>query len=119
LALEQFRIANVGHVASDTFRLFFALKNPNGTAVDLGGYTGSWQVRVRPESSTTVASSTGQNPNATLTIESPASDGKITISTDALTTPGLYYYDVEIVSAGGIRDTIARGHIRVHPEVTR
>lgn len=106
-------------MAGDTLRLSFALKNPNGTAVNLTSYTGSWQIRVRPESSATVASSTGGSPNATLTFASDRTTGIFDIATNALTVAGLYYYDVELVSPNSVRETIVRGHIRVVPEVTR
>jgi hypothetical protein len=106
-------------VAGDTFRMSFILKDSSGSLINFNGYTGAWQVRVRPETSTTIASSTGGTPNATLTFATPHPTGKIDIATNALTVAGLYYYDVEVTSANGDRTTFVMGHIRVVPEVTR
>jgi hypothetical protein len=97
----------------------FLLKDSSGSLINFNGYTGAWQVRVRPETATTIVSSTGVNPNATLTFATPHPTGRIDIATDALTVAGLYYYDVEVVSGNGDRTTFVIGHIRVMPEVTR
>lgn len=116
--MSSLRVLDISMVQGDTFRLVVRCKQPNGNPVNLAGYTVAWQVRDRPSSATTVASSTGVSPNATVSVTDPAS-GEILLQTNAMVDAGLYYYDVQITSSGGIRETILRGSLRVAREVTR
>lgn len=88
----------------------------NGVAQDLTIYTARAQMRSRKSSSTIAATFTCSIPNPT--------DGTILMelphATSSALTPGLYYYDLEIYTAGEASVTrLLEGKVTLTPEVTR
>jgi hypothetical protein len=85
-----------------------------GSAKNLTGYSVRGQIRSTIDASTIAAELTGTVTNAT--------GGILTISLPYTTTddiaPGLYYYDVEIYTAGSVQKLI-KGTATVLGEVTR
>lgn len=102
------------------------LKNTNGTAFDLTGYTGRGQIRKFHRSTAIVASFTVTIPTTGELITS----GKLTVSLTAVETAAIsageeitdekskYVYDLEIVSGATVK-RILEGIVFVSPEVTR
>ena len=88
----------------------------NSTALNLTGYTARMQMRSTHDSSTIALTYTS-------TIASPASNGKINLSATATQTAaieeGIYVYDLEIESSGGVVTRLMEGKVTVTPEVTR
>lgn len=100
--------------------LNFQYKNPNGTAINLTGYSAALQIRTSPLAKTAV-----------LTLESP-SDGIVitgntgtiavhaTAAQTATITNGKYAYDLEITAPNPATVTrLVQGTIEVSPQVTR
>ena len=87
----------------------------SGSAMNLTGYTPRMQMRSTHDSSTIALTITASISNAT--------QGKISLSaTDTLTSAveeGIYVYDLEIESSGGIVTRLMEGNVTVTPEVTR
>jgi len=87
----------------------------NNAAMDLSGYSARSQMRSTHDSGTIALSFT-----ASITNDSA---GQITLSASATTTAsieeGIYVYDLEIESAGGVVTRLMQGQITVTPEVTR
>lgn len=101
-----------------TWYLNVEYDNPNGTPVNLTGYTAALQLRSLPESATAVLSlSTG------LGITITGATGLVAISATATQTraidEGTYYYDLEITSPAGVVTRLVQGQAVVTPEVTR
>lgn len=95
----------------------FTYENPNGTPVNITGYTAALQVRTSPLAKTTVLSlTTGAGitiTGATGLIACHATAAQTTAITD-----GKYAYDLEITGSG-IVTRIIQGTIQVSPQVTR
>jgi hypothetical protein len=87
----------------------------NGSAMNLTGYSVASQMRSTHDSSTVVATFTANVSNA--------SNGQITLTMSNSTTSGIeegmYVYDVEITSGGGVVTRIMQGQVTTTPEVTR
>jgi hypothetical protein len=85
---------------------------------NLAGYTGALQIRSLPSDPTTALSLTNGN-GITIT----AATGKVSVHATAAQTgaidDGVYYYDCEITSQGGIVTRLVQGQVVVSPEVTR
>jgi hypothetical protein len=98
----------------------FVYENPNGTPVNITGYTAALQMRTSPLAKTTVLSltSTGGGgltiTGATGTIAAHATAAQTTAITN-----GRYAYDLEITSGSGIVTRLVQGTIEVSPQVTR
>jgi hypothetical protein len=102
------------------------LKNTNGTAFDLTGYTGRGQIRKFHRSTSIIASFTVTIPTTGELITS----GKLTVSLTAIETAAIsageeitdekskYVYDLEIISGATVK-RILEGFVFVSPEVTR
>ena len=88
----------------------------NGTALNLTGYTARMQMRSTHDSSTIALTYTS-------TIASPASNGIVNLSATATQSAaieeGIYVYDLEIESSGGVETRLMEGKVTVTPEVTR
>ena len=88
----------------------------NGTALNLTGYTARMQMRSTHDSSTIALT-------YTTTIASPASNGIVNLSATATQSAaieeGIYVYDLEIESSGGVVTRLMEGKVTVTPEVTR
>lgn len=107
-------VANLFIDQGSDYSATVALKNQDGTPMQLFGYTVASQFRKSYQSSTFVA--------FTVTI-TDAAQGKITLSlTDTATSgirAGRYLYDVEITSPSGDRKRALEGIVVLTPEITR
>jgi hypothetical protein len=101
-----------------TWTLQLIYKDPNGTPINLTGYTAKMQVRRKFDSSTAVLTLTSL-PGGGITITG------ITGTIDLLATDeqteviegGLYVYDLELNNGGAITRLI-QGQITISPQVT-
>ena len=97
-----------------TFSRILTLQE-NGSAMNLSGYSVASQMRSTHDSSTVVATFTASVSNA--------GNGQITLLMSNSTTSGIeegmYVYDVEITSGGGLVTRIMQGQVTTTPEVTR
>ena len=88
----------------------------NNTALNLTGYSARMQMRSTHDSSSIALTFTA-------TIASPASNGIINLSATAGNSTnveeGMYVYDLEIESSGGVVTRLMEGKVTVTPEVTR
>lgn len=86
---------------------------------NLTGYTAALQVRSLPSSPTNVLDLTTSNGGISIT----ANAGKVSVHATAAQTgaidDGVYVYDCEITSQGGIVTRLVQGQVVVSPEVTR
>jgi hypothetical protein len=106
---------NITHVHGDTFRLQVKLVQPNGTAVNLGGYTAQMQIRSKP-GGTVWASSTGGSPSLTLTLGGAAGTIDI-VGTISQAAPSRGVYDIQTTVNGEV-DTFLAGAFTIISEVT-
>ena len=95
--------------------------NPNGTPVNLSGYSGALQLRSFPDASTAVLSLTSA---AGQGITITGNTGLVAIHATATQTraidEGTYYYDLEITDTfTGIVTRLVQGQAVVSAEVTR
>ena len=96
-------------------------QNPNGTPINLTGYTAACQLRSLPNSPSAVLTLTTQNGGITIT---PLS-GIVALHATAIQTmaidEGNYFYDVEIYSSANpsVVTRLVQGQITVSAEVTR
>jgi len=100
-----------------TFSRTLTVKDSNGNARDLSGYTARMQVRRTTSSSTTLVELTTENGRISLN-----SDGEISLSlsateTAALTDEGVY--DLEIEDSSGNVERVVEGSFNLDLEVTR
>ena len=97
----------------------FYYDNPDGSPVNISGYTAALQMRTSPLAKTTVLSlSTGGNG---IQINGP--QGRIdvhatNVQTSAITN-GKYSYDLEITSPQNVVTRLVQGTIEVSPQTTR
>ena len=95
--------------------------NPNGTPVNLSGYSGALQMRSYPDASTAVLSLTSAAGGG---ITITALTGLVAIAATATQTraidEGTYYYDLEITDTfTGVVTRLIQGQAVVSAEVTR
>jgi len=87
----------------------------DGSAMNLTGYSVASKMRSTHDSSTVVGTFSCTISNAT--------GGVITMSMSSSTTgaieEGIYVYDLEMTSGGGIVTRLMEGTVTVNPEVTR
>jgi hypothetical protein len=93
---------------------------PNGSPVNLTGYTAALQLRSLPEDPTAVLTLTTANGGIAIT----GATGLVAIHATATQTraidDGIYYYDLEITATGtGVVTRLIQGQAAVSPEVTR
>lgn len=107
--------ANLKIEVGATFSIELELNNPDGTNLDLTGYTGACKIRKSYYSNFNVYP-------LTVTIVNPPTDGKIIITATASETaafkPGRYVYDVEITSGSSVT-RVVEGIAEVIPNATR
>lgn len=93
-------------------------KDQDGVAIDLTGYTAALQLRTTAAATTTVLSLTTGS-GITIT----GATGTIQVHATAAQTmaipAGIYFYDLEITSSGGIVTRLIQGTQTVSAEVTR
>ena len=96
-------------------------QNPNGTPINLTGYTAACQLRSLPNSPSAVLTLTTQNGGIAIT----AGTGVVALHATAIQTmaidEGNYFYDVEIYSPANpsVVTRLVQGQITVSAEVTR
>lgn len=99
--------------------LEIALKNADGTPLNLTGYTARMQLRASYTSPQVIVELTTENGRLVIT---PLT-GLVTLLLSAATTAALvaktYVYDLEIVSASGFVTRMLQGEAVISPEVTR
>jgi hypothetical protein len=106
----------ISRVRGDTFPFTFTLRDSAGTAVNITGNTFLLTVDTREEptdASTLVFQATG--------VVSVGTDGKVTFTLttpQAATTPGDYFYDLQMTSGSAIR-TVAKSTYTVIQDITK
>lgn len=104
--------------AGATFTRVITIKNPDGTAMDLTGYTARGMLKKHYKDTSPALD---LSLSSRLVITTPAS-GVLTLSISATDTGALagdYFFDIEIQSAGGIVYRPVQGVFHVDPEVTK
>ena len=86
---------------------------------DLTGYTARMMVREHEEASTAILELTNANGGIVLNNTTKTITIVVTDTQSALLTPGTYYYDLEVESAGGDTKELVHGTITVEREITR
>ena len=109
-------ISNLTIDQGASFKAEIDVKDADGDALDLTGFTGAGQMRKTYASSTTT--------NFTVEFKNPRTTGTLTISLTATQTnaikAGRYVYDVEITKTSDAEVTrVVEGQIDVTPGVTR
>lgn len=109
------KYSNLQIESGSTFSVTKELNNPDGSNLNLTGATGACKIRKSYYSDFNVYP-------LTVTIESPATDGNITISATSNQTttfkPGRYVYDVEITN-GSVVTRVLEGIVEVKPNATK
>lgn len=103
-----------------TFRLEVAYEQPEGSPVDITGWSARMQVRQGHASTAAVLDVTSLG--GAITVDGPL--GTVTVHvgatvTAALPAPFLGVYDLEIASPDGTVIRLVEGSCRITPEVTR
>jgi hypothetical protein len=98
-----------------TFETTIDIKQDDGTAINLSGFSFAGQIRKSYYST---------NPTASFTITPiVGSVGTITVSLNAATTanirPGRYLYDIKMTDTGAKITRVIEGIITITPQVTR
>lgn len=101
-----------------TFQAGIYVKDKYQTPTDLTGYTFRMQVRATAASSTVLLEITTSN-YGTITASTGKLYWSVPASITAAVAAGIYYYDLELVSGGGIVKRILEGKFEVSAEVTR
>jgi len=102
-----------------TFQKAISWNDSANNPYNLTGYSARMQVRPTAESTTVILELT--TANGRITVGSTEYNVNLLVSaaiTDGL-TPGLYVYDLEIVSPAGVVDRILEGNFKVKIGVTR
>lgn len=99
--------------AYSTFTRVITVKQADGTAQNLSGFTISSQMRKSPYSLTAITLHS---------YFSDASNGELTIAESAANTgniaPGRYLYDIISTSPGGVVQRLVEGIVVVNPGIT-
>ena len=105
-----------------TFRRTITWTDSARQPYDIGNYTARMQVRATVASTSIVLELTTANGRITLG-NTAETKGQVNLlvsaTTTAALTPGLYVYDLELVSSTGVVDRILEGNFKVSAEVTR
>lgn len=96
-------------------------ENPNGTPINLTGYTAASQLRSLPNSPSAVITLTTENGGIAITPLTGVVALHATASQTMAIDEGTYYYDVEIYSPAipSVVTRLVQGQITVSAEVTR
>jgi hypothetical protein len=98
----------------------FTYQNPNGTPVNLTGYTAALQLRSFPDAPTAVLSLSTANGGITITAQTGVIAVRATATQTGSIIAGTYDYDLEIYSANATSTTrLSQGQIVVSAQVTR
>ena len=90
-------------------------KNP----INLTGYTARMHVRTAANAASTILELTSSNTTITLGGAAGTVSMNVAANVTANLTPGLYVYDLEVVSGGGEVTRLVEGNFNVKAEVTR
>lgn len=90
------------------YREVFTVNNPDGSPLDLTGYTGIAKIRKFPESNTSTSFSVGIVSSAGQVVVSLAN------TTSQELKEGRYYYDVVIVSSSNQKTKVVNGMVHVN-----
>jgi len=96
----------------------FQWENPNGTPIDVTGYTAKLQVRTSPLAKTAVLTLTNTS-GISITGSTGTFAIHATAAQTAAITNGLYSYDMEITSPTNVITRLIQGTFNVSPAVTR
>lgn len=100
------------------WELIFEWQNPNGTPIDVTGYTAELQIRTSPLAKTAVLTLTSASGITITPLLGKFTVRATAIQTSAITN-GTYSYDMEITSPGGYVTRLVQGTATVSPQVTR
>jgi hypothetical protein len=103
------------------FRRVLQWQNPDGTVIDLTGYSGAMQVRPTVASNTILVDLSDPT-HGSITFDLQAGLIWIEIKsshTATLTAPGTAVYDFELIEPGGERHRLLEGKVAITAEVTR
>jgi hypothetical protein len=90
----------------------FTVNNPDGSPLNLTGYTGASKIRKFPESSASTSFNVGIVSTAGQVVVSLANTISLSLN------PGRYYYDVIITSSSGKKTKVVDGMVLVNPSET-
>lgn len=101
------------------FQFSVQAKNPDGTPLNLVGYTGRMQVRPTIDSSTILVTAT--TAGGEIIINGPSGIVEVTIGADVTTTYTwlVGYYDLEVLTTAANVIRLAEGFAALKKEVTR
>lgn len=112
-----------------TFDLPISYTNPNGTGVNLTGYSAKMQVREAPASALFVEFNSSYSANGFIFLSGSAEareDGAngnlrifMTAANSAALAPFRGRYDLELTNTSGYVVRLLEGQFRVEPEITR
>lgn len=102
-----------------TFSRRVTWKNPDGTAVNLTGYTAALQVRATLDAATPTLELTTANSRITLGGAAGTIDFLVDATTMTAVPAGQYVYDLELTAANGTKTRLLMGDFEVRREVTR
>jgi hypothetical protein len=102
-----------------TFRRELTWTDSSNVAINITSYTARMHVRANVNANTTLVVLTTENGRISL----GGTNGKVNLLIDAETTaniiPGLYVYDLEMISSGNEVTRLIEGNFKVTAEVTR
>lgn len=103
--------------AGSTYQLSVAWKDDSAVAINLTGYSARMHIRREIDDETAVLElSSGSG----LTLGGSAGTVAVEIAAaDTVDLSGVYVYDLEVESGGGIVTRLIQGVITINPEVTR
>lgn len=112
-------IYNMSMDQGATFARQFTWKNKLKNPVDLTGYTARMQIRPTKMSEDIILSLTTENGRIVLGDDEGTINLSVSASITASLTPDKYFYDIELVSPGGVVVRLLKGSIKVNAEVTK
>lgn len=112
-------IYNISADQGSTFARQLTWKDKNSNPVNITNYTARMQVRVTRMSDDIILSLTTENNR--IALGGSAGTVNLTVSAADMTNvvPGQYFYDLELVSSGGVVTRLLKGTFKVSAEVTR
>lgn len=112
-------IYNIATEQGTTFARLLTWKDKTGTPVSLVNYTARMQVRVSPSSISPVLSLTTEN--SRIVLGGVLGTVSLTVTDEDMSQvpSGKYYYDLELISQGGVVTKLIKGTFTVKSEVTR
>ena len=110
---------NISLNQGSSYTLPIVLKDGEGQAIDLTGFSAAMQVRIVPEAEEYIDELTTENGRIVIFAEA----GRLELSFPHEVTEkypaGQFFYDIEIASAGDEVTRVLQGRLLVNAEVTR